>query len=73
MTDLHRSVLGGCIGDTEYQSLPIHRVCLNSKYVSGDATFGIVDKIPIEDGHMLPGSALAGGQVDMCPVLCESL
>ncbi len=37
-TDLHKSVLVECIGDTEYQSLPLHRVCLKSKYVSGDVT-----------------------------------
>ena len=40
-TDLHKSVLVECIGDTEYQSLPLHRVCLTSKYVT-DVTVGIV-------------------------------
>ena len=43
-TDLHKSVLDECIGDTEYQSLPLHRVCLKSKYVTGDVTVDIVDK-----------------------------
>ncbi len=47
-TGLHKSVLVECIGDTEYQSLPLHKVCLKSKYVTGDVTVGIVDKIPVE-------------------------
>ena len=37
-TDLHKSVLVECIGDTEYQSLPLHKVCLKSKYMTGDVT-----------------------------------
>ncbi len=59
------------IGDTGCQSLPLHRVCLKSKYVIGDVTVGIVDKIPIEGVHMLLGNDLARGRVDMCPVLFE--
>ena len=35
-SDLYRSVLVDCIGDTGYQSLPLHKVCLKSKYVPGD-------------------------------------
>ncbi len=48
-TDMLKSMLVECIGDTGYQSLPLHRVCLKSKYVTGDVTVGTVDKIPIED------------------------
>ncbi len=72
-TDLHKSVflLVDCSGDTEYQSLPLHKVCLKSKYVTGDVTVGIVDKIPVEGVYMLLGNDIAGGQVNMCPVLCE--
>ena len=69
--DIHRSVLVECIEDTEYQSLPLHKVCLNSKYVTGDVTVGIVDKIPVEGVHMVLGNDIAGGQVNVCPVLCE--
>ncbi len=29
-THLHKSVFVECIGDTEYQSLPLHEVCLKS-------------------------------------------
>ncbi len=59
-------------GDShDYQSLPLHRVCLTSKYVTGDVTVGIVDKIPVEGVHMLLGNDIAGGQVNTCPVLCE--
>ncbi len=72
-TDLHKSVLVECTGDTEYQSLPLHRVCLKSKYVTGDVTVGIGDKIPVEGVHMLLGNDIACGRVNMCPVLCESL
>ncbi len=74
MTDetyLHKSILVECNGDTDYQSLPLHRVYLKSKYVSGDATMGIVDKIPVDGGDMLLGNDLAGGQVEICPVLYE--
>ncbi len=71
--DLHTIVLVGCIGDTGYQSLPLHRVCLKSKYVTGDVTVGILDKIPVEGIHILLGNDLAGGEVDMCLVLCEKL
>ncbi len=58
-TDLHKSVLVECIGDTEYQSLPLHRMCLKSKYVTGDVTFGIVYKTPVEGVHMLLGNDIA--------------
>ncbi len=37
------------------------------KYVTGDVTVGI----PIEGLHMLLGNDIAGGQVNMCHVLCE--
>ncbi len=60
-TDLHKFVLVECIGDEEYQSLPLHKVCPKSKYVTGDVTVGIVDKIPVEGVHMLPGNDTAGG------------
>ncbi len=46
-------------------------MCLKSKYVTGDVTVGIVGKMPIEGVHMLLGNDIAGGQVNMCPVLCE--
>ena len=39
--------------------------------MTGDVTVGIVDKIPVEGVHMLLGNDIAGGQVNMCPVLCE--
>ncbi len=48
VTDLHNRVLVKCAADTRCQSLPLHRVCLKSKYVTGDVTVGIVDKTPIE-------------------------
>ncbi len=70
-TDLHKTVLVEYIGDAEYQSLPLHSLCLKSKYVTGDMTVGIVDKIPVESVHMLLGSDFPSGQVDMWPVLCE--
>ncbi len=46
-------------------------MCLKSKYVTGDVTVGILYKIPVEGVHMLLGNGIAGGQVNMCPVLCE--
>ncbi len=70
-TDLHKSVLVECIGDTEYQSLPSHKVCLKSKYVTDDVTVGIVDKIPVNGVDMLLMNDIGGGQVNVCPVLCE--
>ncbi len=39
--------------------------------MTGDVTVGIVDKIPVECVHMLLGKDFVGGQVNMCPVLCE--
>ncbi len=39
--------------------------------LTGDAAGGIADTIPIEGVHMLLGNDLAGGQVNMYPVLCE--
>ncbi len=30
-TDIHKSVSVECIGDTDYQSLPLHKVCLKTK------------------------------------------
>ncbi len=62
-----------CIGDIGYQSLPLHIVCLPSKCVTGDTTVGIVDKIPVGGVHMLVGNDIAGGLVNICPVLCEML
>ncbi len=70
-TDLHKSVLVECISDTKYQFLPLHKVCLKSKYVTGDATVGIADEIPGEGVHMLLWNDIEGGHVIMCPVLCE--
>ncbi len=57
-TDLHKSVLVECIWDTGYLPLPFHRVCLKSKYVTGDETVGVLDKIPVEGVHMLLGNDL---------------
>ena len=51
-TDLHKSVIVQCIGDTGYQSLPLHRVCRKSRYVSGDVTVDFIDKIPIDGVDM---------------------
>ncbi len=39
--------------------------------MTGDVTVGIVDKIPVECVHMLLGKDIAGGQVNVCPALCE--
>ncbi len=39
--------------------------------MTGDVTVAIVDKIPVEGGHMLLWNDIAGGQVNVCPVLCE--
>ena len=50
--------------------IPITQSVPKSKYVTGDATVGIVDKIPNEGVCMLLGNDLAGEQVDICPVLC---
>ncbi len=52
-TDLHKSVLVESVDDTGYQSLPLHRVLLKSKYVSGAVTVAFVDKIPIDGVDML--------------------
>ncbi len=67
-TDLHRSVLVECIGESGYQSLPLHRVCWKSKYVTGDVTVGIVDKIPIEGVQMLLGNDLDRWTCVLCCV-----
>ncbi len=69
-TDLDKNMLVECTEDTDYQSVPLHKVCLKSKYVTGDVTVGIVDKIPVEGVHMLHGNDIARGQVNMCHVLC---
>ena len=60
-TQIYTRVLVECIVDTEYQSLPLHKVCLKSKYVTGDVTVGTMDRIPVEGVHMLHGKIL---QVD---------
>ena len=39
--------------------------------MTGDVTVGIIDKTPIEGIYIFLGNYLAGGQGDMCPVLCE--
>ena len=70
-TDLHKIVLVECVGDTCYQSIPLHRVCLMSNFVSGNVTVGIVDKIATGAVEMLHGNDLAGGQDEICPMLCE--
>ena len=36
-----------------------------------DVTVGIVHNIPVEGVNMLLGNGIAGGQVNMCPMLCE--
>ncbi len=43
-TYTHKSVLVECSGDIGYQSLPLHRVCLKSKYMTRHVPVGIVDK-----------------------------
>ncbi len=70
-TDLHKNVLVEGAGDTGCQSLPLHRVCLKSKYVSGDVTVSIVHKRLIDGIDMLLGNGLAGGHVEICPVVNE--
>ncbi len=68
-TDLDKCVLAEYIGDTEYQSLQLHKACLKSKFMTSDVTVGIVDRIPVEGLQIVLGNNIAGGQVSMCPVL----
>ncbi len=45
-TDVHKSVLVACIKDIGRQSLPLHRLSVNSKYVTGTVTVSIVEQTP---------------------------
>lgn len=56
-TDIHKSVLAGCIRDTGYQSVPLQILCLKSKYVIGDFLERILQ--------------VNSWTCVQCPVLCE--
>ncbi len=62
-TDMYKNVLVECIGDTGYQSLPLHSV---SSHICDWSCDGLGTKcllIPGAGVHMLLGNNFAGGQV----------
>ncbi len=52
-----------------YISIPLHTVHLKTDFVSGPASVGIVNKIPV-DGVQLLGNDLAGDHVKVAPQVC---
>ena len=54
-----------------YVSLPLHKLYLKTKFVTGPVSVGIIRKIPVEGVSLLLGNDLAGDRVNVAPLVCE--
>ncbi|MDJ0933722.1 RNase H-like domain-containing protein [Breoghania sp.] len=55
-----------------YVPVPLRRVKLDSKLVTGVVTVGVVPSLPIDGVHFLLGNDLAGDRVDVTPIVVNS-
>ena len=65
-----KAVIQGVQGG--YVSVPLCRVKLDSKLVTGVVTVGVVPSLPIDGIHFLLGNDLAGDKVDVAPLVVDS-
>ena len=65
-----KAVIQGVQGG--YVSVPLRKVKLDSKLVTGVVTVGAVPSLPIDGIHFLLGNDLAGDKVDVAPLVVDS-
>ncbi|KAK9509341.1 hypothetical protein O3M35_006680 [Rhynocoris fuscipes] len=57
----------------EFISVPIHNICLNSKYAKGNFEIGVIHSLPFEDVTLILGNDIAGGVVNASSILNSKL
>ena len=64
-----KNVLIRGISSTEYESIPLHNIKLQSDLIKGDVVIGVINTLPFAGIHLLLGNDLAGEKVQAGPVL----
>ncbi len=57
-----------CLGNAGYQSLPLHKLNLTSKYATATVAIGIVDRMPMTCVHIL---IVLVGNIELFLVRCD--
>ena len=57
--------------DSNYRSIPLHDLKLQSDLVSGDVTIGVIESLPFDGMHLLLGNDLAGDRVKVNPIVTD--
>ena len=55
----------------KFRSIPLHNLRLQSDFVSGEVSVGIIESLPFEGIHLLLGNDLAGDKVKVDPILAH--
>ena len=59
------------VGSTDYRSIPLHNLRLQSDFTTGDVSVGIIESLPFEGIHLLLGNDLAGDKVKVNPIVTD--
>ena len=57
------------VHSSDYNSVPLHNIRLNSDLVSGDVSIGVIDSLPFDGIQLLLGNDLAGERVTVNPIM----
>ncbi len=64
-----KNVLIRSVNSTDYCSIPLHNLKLQSDLVTGDVSLGIIESLPFDGIHLILGNDLAGDKVKANPIL----
>jgi hypothetical protein len=64
-----KNVLIRGVNSTDYCSIPLHNLKLQSDLVTGDVSLGIIESLPFDGIHLILGNDLAGDKVKANPIL----
>ena len=57
------------VHSSDYNSVPLHDIRLQSDLVSGDVSIGVIDSLPFDGIQLLLGNDLAGERVTVNPIM----
>ena len=57
------------VHSSDYNSVPLHNIRLQSDLVSGDVSIGVIDSLPFDGIQLLLGNDLAGERVTVNPIM----
>jgi hypothetical protein len=64
-----KNVLIRSVNSTDYCSIPLHNLKLQSDLVTGDVSLGIIESLHFDGIHLILGNDLAGDKVKANPIL----